>query len=294
MEQLEPGESWLFVVRNRWRRRVMQTWRYGVLAALGVLATQVRADPNLDKQYQAMRQAYYQFDTHSFNKLTCHVDVSGLDASVGNLKQAFVTHADSLQMKDDLASYSLTVEPGSGLSINNPTLDIELISNKGVADPDRVKLGIQQTKTGFDQQVQGADQIISSVFNEYLDVVPELESVTHQGKKWVILYHLGPYETIETVEGKRIHEESNNGQLKFVTDADYMVVTSDKLAVQKSIMHFTEGSESLNSTMSVTYQKLGPLYLPASITTISSLSTSGVGQTSASTTITFEGCSLKD
>jgi hypothetical protein len=262
--------------------------------ALVALATPALADPNATQQYEAMRQAYYQFDTHSLKSFTCHVDVSALDTMVTNLKQVLAAHADSTQIKDDLASYSLTIDAGTGLSINNPTLDITLLNEKGMADPDRVKLGIQQSKQGFDAQVQGADQIISGIFNNYLDVVPDLESVTHQGDKWIVRYNLGGYETTDTIEGSHKHGESSNGPVSFVADSDYMALSGGKLALQKKVMQGTEGEQSLNTTTSVTYQKLGALYVPASITSDNSLATSGVVETTTSNTITFTGCSLKN
>ncbi len=268
----------------------MRNLRYLVLAAL---ATPAMADPNAIKQYEVIRQVYYQFDPHAYKSFTCHVDVSGLDATIANLKQSLAPRADSLQVRDDLASYSLTVDSEKGLSINNPTLDIAVLDDKKFADPAKVRLGIAQTKQGFDTQVQGIDNVISGVFNGYLGAMPELTSVTRDGNKWIVKYVEGGIPTTDTIDGPHLHEEANAIGLSVASDSDFTPVSGAKLGLQTSHIQINQGGRTVVTTMTVSYQKLGIMRVPASLVTKTTMVTPGLGQTMLDNTITFQSCALK-
>jgi hypothetical protein len=270
----------------------MKNLRYVVLAALVTPA--MAADPDTLKQYDMLQQAFYKFDPHAYKSFTCHVDVSSVDATVANVKQMLAPHADSLQMKDDLAGYSLTVDNSVGLSINNPTLDIVVLNEKGMTDPVKVRLGIDQTKQGFQTQVQGVDQVISGVFNGYLDTVPNLTSVSHDGKTWVVKYVEGGIATTDTIEGSHLHEDANANGVNIVSDSDFTPVGGSKLGLQSSNIQMSQGTQNVVTTITVNYQKLGVLQVPASIVTKTALTMPGLSQTTMANTITMQNCSIKE
>ncbi|HEX7964297.1 MAG TPA: hypothetical protein VF651_01160 [Gammaproteobacteria bacterium] len=259
---------------------------------LVILSAPALADPSMTQQYETLRQGYYQFDPHAYKSFTCHVSASTVNASVAYVKQILLGHEGSLQLKEDVDSYSLTVDPDKGLSIHNPIMDITMLSEEGLADPAQVKQGIAEMKAGFDKQVQGVDQMISGLFNEYMDTTPELTSVTHDGKKWIVRYRLGGVDTTDTIDGRRTHQEANINGTSIVSDADYAPLPGGKLTVQGSKTRMTQGPQHFDSSMSVTYQKLGSLQVPATMVNKITLNMPGVAQSTASTTIAFQNCKI--
>jgi len=269
----------------------MKNLRYLLLGALATPA--LAQDPATLKQYEQLRQGYYEFDPHAYRSFTCQIDVSSLDATVANIKQMLAPRADTLKVKDELASYSLTVDSKIGLSINNPTLDIQVLSDKGMADPAKVRQGIEETKQGFDRQVQGTDQVISGIFNGYLDTVPELSSVTHTDGGWIVKYSEGGVSATDTIQGSKIHEEAGTNGLSIVSDMEFAKVNADKLGIKTSTIHMTQGAQTAVTGITVSYQTLGSLQVPAAIVTKTTITTAGVAQTTADSTIKFQACAIK-
>lgn len=268
----------------------MKNLKYLMLATVATPA--LATDPAALKQYQVLEQAYYEYDTHAYESFTCHVDASSLDATVANTRQMLASHTDTLQMKDELSSYSVTVA-GNVLSIDNPTLDIQILSDKGMADPAKVRLGIEQMKQGFTTQAQGIDQIISGVFNAYLGTVPDLTSVTRDGNKWVVKYVEGGVAATDTIDGPKVHEVASANGLSVITDSAFTKLSGDKLGLHASAIQIQQGPQTAVTSMTVSYQKLGPLQVPASIVTKTTVTTPGVGQTTMDNTISFQACTIK-
>jgi hypothetical protein len=270
----------------------MKNLRYLVLAALATPA--LAADPEALKQYQQLRQAYYQFDPQAYQSFTCHVKVSTLDAVVASLKQIIAAHPGTLQVKDELAGYALTVDSKTGLSLHDPSLDIQVLDDKGMADPAKVRLGIAQTKQGFDTQVQGTDQIITGIFNAYLDTAPDLTSVTRDGSRWIVKYVQGGFATTDTIDGSKMHEAAAANGVSIVSDSNFAPVGGNKLGLQASAIQVSQGPQTQATSMTVSYPKLGALQVPAAIVTKTTATTPGLGQTIVAVTISFQNCAIKD
>lgn len=265
-----------------------------VLALVAATAPVFASDPNALKQFENIRQVYYRFDPHAYKTFTCHVDASTLDAAVSNITQAIAPRAQAFRMKNDLANYSLTVDSSKGLSFNDPTLDIEVLDEKVLADPAKVRLGIEQTERGFSTQVQGIDKMISSIFSGYLDKLPEVTSVSRDGDKWIVKYIEGGNFATDTIDGPHIHEETEAAGARVVSDSDFTPVSGKKLGLQSSHIEVTQGAQNLVTTMTVNYQRVGKLRVPVSIVAKTTAISSGLGETKVDNTIKFQNCSHKN
>lgn len=264
------------------------------LLLVGLATPALAADPNAAKQYAELRQAYYVFDIHAYKSFSCHIDISAMDALIGAIKQAAATHPGTLQVTDSLADYSLTMDHITGLSITSPTMDIAILNEKAIADPARVKLGIQQTKDGFNKQVYGANQMIIGLFDGFVNKLPDITNITRKGNEWIVRSQNNGVADTETIDGSHSHEETGVNGARIIVDSDYSPVIDGKLAIQKTNIQMHQETQSSLTAITVTYQRLGALQVPASMVSDSTVTELGIGETKATIIITLQNCSIKD
>jgi hypothetical protein len=268
---------------------VMKKLRYLVLAALAAPAL---AGSSADQQYETLQQAYYHFDPKAYQSFTCHVDVDTLDTLVAKIKRVAASQPGTLQVSDQLASYSVTVDHNNGVSINDPTFDLVVVNDKGVADPATLKLGIEQTKLGFDTHVHGVDEVIIGILKSYIQTHRNVVSVTHDGDKWVVKLATSGVSDIQIINGSHTHDNISSGDTSIVTDSSYIPLGGNKLGLQATEVQMSQGEHSVNSNMTLAYQELGTLQVPASIITKTTVATAGTAQTPVVAKINFQGCSI--
>lgn len=236
------------------------------------------------------RERYLLIDSQSFSEVTCKIRTPTLQSLVDQM----ATLPPAIRATNTLKDFSLTLRKGEPLSIVFPTLDIVLVDKNSVADPATVEQGITMTKRGFQQAASGAAGLVQGVFD---DLRPPREGmlksvkVRAEGTKLSAEYSRGKVRVTETYDSSTHHrlEESPAGKAEstlFYQELD------GKLALQTAKVAMGRPAMNGNNDITITYQKLGAIQFPASLTSVAHYDVDGKQQ-DAKVEITFTDCEVK-
>jgi hypothetical protein len=118
-------------------------------------------------RYLQVMDRFYSLDKQNMRTISCKIEVPVTKNQIKQLHAQFDPMKDKFEMHENLAVFSLTFSKNNGLAFKRPSLDIKIISEKGMADPARVKKGIEMVKAGFEQQIEGTVMQLQGLFEGF-------------------------------------------------------------------------------------------------------------------------------
>ena len=119
------------------------------------------------KKYLDLKNKYYYIDKQQFGEISCVIDVPLMNKLIEQIKNQIAHLKDKVEIRENLSSFSLTYSPTLGLTFSDPEFDVIVINTEGLADPERVRQGIDMMKNGFNMQVAGVKDILTGLFDDY-------------------------------------------------------------------------------------------------------------------------------
>ena len=87
-------------------------------------------------KYLQLTNRFYRLDVQNFNNISCRIEVSQIENQIKpTLELVSKSMQDKVEIKENLADFSLTYSKNGGVSIFYPSLDVKIISEEGMADP---------------------------------------------------------------------------------------------------------------------------------------------------------------
>jgi hypothetical protein len=264
-----------------------------ILAACLLQLVSMRVFADNWSRYQQIMSRYYTFDDQQFSKITCLLQVQPLTEIAEKMRQLSSLKPGDLQVSDTLDNYTMTLDKTNGISFNNPTLRIELLSEKGMADPALVKHGIQQTIDGFNTQVSGVDQQLKGLFEVYRKDKPgeiTIYKITKTNQGYVIASKQNNMTTVSTIQGVHIHTVSGSSAMSITADSYFKITPIDnKQLLHRFVLIVKQPTGSINNNSTLTYQKLGAILFPDTIQEQESIESMG-GHATMPINIHFASC----
>ena len=246
-------------------------------------------------QYQDIMSRYYTFYDQKFSQITCLLEVQPLTGITEKVRQLATLKPDNLRISDTLSNYTMTLDKVNGLTFNNPTLSIDILSEQGMADPARVKLGIREMTDGFNRQVEGVDQQLKGIFGVYQKDKPEnikITKITETAQGDVIEYKQNNMTTTSTIHGDNIHTSSFNTHMSITADSYYQKTIGHKQLLNRLMLETKGPTGTTNVNSTVTYQKLGAIIFPKTMEEHATINSQGV-QITLPITVNFANCKVK-
>lgn len=246
-------------------------------------------------QYQEIMDRYYHLDKQDFRQITCHVDLDILSDLVARLRQQFA-NMPGLKLTDTLDDYTIHYDRDSGPKLNDPTLSITILSEQGMKDPERVKLGISQVENGFTHQVNGTDQQIQGLFSDYRSPDSKdikIQKIEGRGDDLEIEAQQSGREDTMAIHGAAVHESTVASGISITTDSSYTKINGDKLILDKATMTMKQPVQTTSINYAFTYQTLGSIAFPNTINEHIVASAAPGTQTSIVANVRFTNCQVK-
>ena len=248
------------------------------------------------QQYQDIMSGYYTFDDQKFSQITCLLEVQPLTGFTEKIKQTFAFASDKLRISDTLDSYSMTLDKVNGITFHDPTLSIDILSDKGIADPALAKRGIHNVIDGFNMQVDGVDKQLKAIFIIYQKDKPgeiTITKIEETTDGYIIESKQDKSNVTMTIHGDHIHLSSVNPYMSATTDSYYKKAGGNKQLLDRLTLAMKQPLESINGNSTFTYQKLGAILFPETIQEHVCMDSQG-GQITAPITIHFADCKVHE
>jgi hypothetical protein len=249
------------------------------------------------QQYQNIMSRYYMYDDQKFSQITCVLEVQPLTGFVEKIKQTFASVPDKLRISDTLNSYTMTLDKKKGLTFHDPTLSIDILSEKSMTNPDLAKRGIHNMIDGFNTQVDGVNKQLKGIFEIYRKDKPgeititKIEATTDG---YFIESKQDKSNVSMTIHGDHVHSTSVNTYMSATADTDYKKTEGDKQLVDRLMLVVKQPLESINEDSTFTYQKLGTILFPETIQEHVTMTGSRGMQSTFPITIHFANCKVSE
>lgn len=247
------------------------------------------------QQYSNVMSRYYLIDQQSFSQITCDIEAQPLRNSIEQIRQQLSGLTDKVRMTETLDKYQLVFDKKNGLSFKDPAISIDILSEKGMADPAKVKNGIGEIVHGFDQEVQGTDTQLKGLFEDYEstkqgDIAVDGVEVTSDGV--VLKYRKDGSTFTDTIRGSATHTVQTLPSGVVTSDSSYKGVTGAKLILDSFDMKMDQPLQTISMHASITYQSLDGIMFPDEITEHGTVDSVQAIQTTFLMTIKLTNCQL--
>ncbi|MCP4270279.1 MAG: hypothetical protein GY777_32675 [Candidatus Brocadiaceae bacterium] len=220
------------------------------------------------EEFFKLKNRYYCLDKQQFKEISCIIDVP----SISNIIKQFEPLKENIEIRESLSNFTLTYTPDLGPSFTTPHLDIILINNEGVADPEKLKRGIGNVKTGFRGQVNGVKGIIKGIFDElscprkenYKDLV-----FTKNEEGINVQYTNENICITEKFFGNNIETSQKGTGINVNSSKDYIETTNNKLILEKANVLFQQPAGTVKTVFLIKYQVVGNIIFPKNIKVVS-------------------------
>jgi hypothetical protein len=250
----------------------MDIWiRPGIASKLCIcmaLLLPVTALADAEQQYFDFMSRYYHLDEQAFTDITCTLEVAPMRESLDKIKQQLSGMHDKIKITDTLDKYQLIYAKSTGISFNDPSMSIDILSEQGMSNPDQVRAGINQVEQGFKNQVQGADTQLKGLFEGFesekkSDITVSKATVTADGG--LFEYKKKGVPVTDTITGPSMHTVMTMPSGDVIADSSYKTVVGDKLILDKFDMKMDQPLQTVNMHGTITYQSLGGIEFPEEI-----------------------------
>lgn len=234
-----------------------------------VLITNSWASADNWEKYTKITDKYYRLDHEQFDIVSCNIDVPVISNGLAQLRTQLDQVKNNVIIEEDLNNFTIIYQKVGGLIVNRPTLNVKIISEEGLKDPNKVKQGIEMINSGFKAQVDGVGEQLQGIFEGFETPKKEnynFSKIFENNGVYVINYKKDGSNFVETHRDKQvaIEQDSKNGG-KLSAIENYNKMHNKKLV-------FTDGSVSVNQPMltadmnlAVSYQSLRNFLFPSTI-----------------------------
>jgi hypothetical protein len=235
-----------------------------ILLGLPMLAT---AD-DWNKYIQIMDN-FYKLDKQEFKTISCNIEVPLTINQVKQLKAQFEPMKDKIELKENLKDFKLTYNNNGELNINYPSLDIQIISEKGMADPATVKKGTEMVKAGFKQQVAGVGMQLKGLFEEFKtpkEGKQKIKEIKEDKTTYTVKYEIENSNITETYlqNQRKVKQMSQNGD-EISSVANYKKTANNKLLLTDAQASVKNGMGNIEMNMTISYEKIKDISFPTHI-----------------------------
>lgn len=238
-----------------------------VLALASITNSWASAD-NWEK-YAQITDKYYRLDKERFEIISCNIDVPVINNGLAQLRPQLDQVKNNVEIQEDLRNFTISYKRNGGLIIKCPTLNVKVISETGLKDPNRVKQGVEMINSGFKAQVDGVGEQLQGLFEGFETPKKgdyDVSKISENNGNYVINYKKDGSDFIETHREKQIsivQDTKNGGKLSSI---EYYNKTYNNKLV------FTDGNISVKQPMltadidlNVSYQTIRNFLFPSSI-----------------------------
>jgi hypothetical protein len=219
-------------------------------------------------KYLDLKNSYYYLDNQKFNEISCVINVPLVTELITQIKNQIGPLKDKVKITESLSSFSLTYTPTSGLTFTNPEFDITLIDTEGLADPEKVKQGINMMKNGFNMQVTGVKDTLTGLFEDYQQPVKENYEdliVTKIKDGYFVKYTSGNNKITENHSGKTVEISQEGNDISTTAIQSYKTTSNDKLILEQASVSITQPLGNIKSDYLLEYQDIGNIIFPRRI-----------------------------
>lgn len=247
------------------------------------------------QQYSDVMSRYYHLDQQAFDQIICGIEAEPLQSALSEMRKQLVGMPDKLRVTDTLDRYQLIFDKHDGLLFVDPSMNIDILSEKDMADPSRVRKSIGEMIHGFDQQVQGGDAQLKGLFEGYQttkrgDIAIDDIEVTSDGA--VVKYKKDGGTVTDTIRGADIHTVQSLPTMSVTVDSSYKPFNGSKLVLDEFDMKMDQPLQPVSIHGSVKYQSISGIVFPEEIDEHGVAGNAQSVQTTFVMTFKFTGCRL--
>lgn len=217
-------------------------------------------------EYMLSRDRFYSLDKQDFKSISCNIEMPVTQNQVKQLHDQFESMKDKIELKENLADFSVIYSKESGLSFKHPSLDIKIISEKGMSDPAKVKNGLELIRSGFKQQIDGTVMQLQGLFdgfdtpkkNKY-----KIREIKNDGLSYKAVYEKDGSNITETFSHnqRKLNEISKNGEKISVTE-NYKTISDNKLLLTDVQAEIKSAMANIEMSVTISYEKIKGILFP--------------------------------
>ena len=266
-----PGLTVNYLVRRskKMQRGALQFMRYltRIISAIIFLSFPLSANADEWNNYLKYKDRFYNLDKQEFNSISCNIDVPLINDLVKQMHAKFDSRKDRFKIKENAADFKLVYGKKEGLNIDSPKLDIKIISEGGMVDPDRVRKGIEMVKTGFNQAIKDTITTLQGFFEEIkIPKKGQFKIKEIHGSKAA---YAAKYET----DDSNITEIYSNNQRKLmrifkngsevISVEDYKNIAGNKLLLTGIQTNIKDTASSIETNVTISYENIKGVLFPS-------------------------------
>jgi hypothetical protein len=246
---------------------VMKCIRVMLLALL--IAAPLQANAADCDEYSRLLNNFYRLDQQDFKSISCNIDSPTLTNSLSQLRIQLSPLRDKVDIKENLATFSLTYARSGGLKINKPAVDVRIISEEGMPDPATAQRGIEMINNGFREQIEGISMQIEGIFEgfEPLNLSDcKIEEMTEDNGVYTVKYEKGNsrFTEIYSENQRRVKQVIiNDGEIS--TLENYEKFTNGKLALTNSHVAIDQDMGKMEMDVALSYENVKGVLFPSRI-----------------------------
>lgn len=217
-------------------------------------------------KYVLSTDRFYNLDKQNFKSISCNIEVPLTKNQVKQFHDQFDRMKDKIELKENLADFRLTYSKGSGLTFNQPTLNIKIISEKGMPDPAKVRKGIELVETGFKNQIDGTVMQLQGLFDG-LDTPKKskykIKKINDDGRSYTAEYEKEGSDITETFSGnqRKVKQISKNGD-KISSTEKYQTINDNKLLLADAQADINSTMGNIEMSLTISYEKIKGILFP--------------------------------
>jgi hypothetical protein len=256
--------------------------KFGIVVLLLFLPSSFVAASQWD-EYSAFIEKFYYLDKQEFTDISCQIDVSSLNNSVEQIKAQLKPFESDITIIENVSEFRMNLNRKTGLTFNLPFLDVKIVSEEGIKDPETVRSGIDMMKLGFKQQVTGTTQVIMSIFESYISPKKEtfkIKNFSTDQDEVTLIYETDTIDVTQKFSGNRckmeiVSKKPVNGARFNVQSEMVFEKIEDRMTVSEIFTHLDNGMMTTDTHTSVKYHIVKTVLFPSTITNKSKLVTQG-------------------
>jgi len=225
------------------------------------------ADDPSWREYKKLLENYYSLDKQKAGHISCQASSSDPQAYIDIMHQKF---GNRLTVDINPHDFFVTYDRTKGVSVNSPHIKVSVSPDAERADVEQLENSREAMETFLKGIFSQEEQIIADRFKERNMISPSLEklknlSLTKNGDAVVVSYDEDENKHIRTTYSGLTGRQTETSPTSNVTLTWDSQPLNGKLALAHLAIERIESSKKTNITESVSYQDLGPVFVPAHI-----------------------------
>lgn len=241
-----------------------------IISLLSLVVTaplQANAD-DWDKYLQIMNRFYY-LDQQEFKRISCNIEVPIINNILSQIHTQFNQMRDKIDIKENIASFSLIYSNKKGLNINYPSLNVKIISEKGIADLSKAKKGIEMVNAGFKQQIEGVGEQLKGIFEGFETPKKDrykIKEVKYDNGVCTVKYEKDSsnFTEIYSENQRKVTQiDSNGGKISSIENYDKS--PNGKLMLTNAHVNMDLPMTKIEMDVSLSYEKVKDVFFPTRV-----------------------------